>query len=89
MQIEIKKNTRPIDVDILEKTATDFLQPVVLRILDDRIMLVDPDSRQSLGKDKIWRIDQVESLVVRSRHEHLDIRYLPILPNFTHDQVFH
>eukprot|EP01114_Cavostelium_apophysatum_P015389 TRINITY_DN4178_c0_g1_i1.p1 TRINITY_DN4178_c0_g1~~TRINITY_DN4178_c0_g1_i1.p1 ORF type:complete len:482 (+),score=140.25 TRINITY_DN4178_c0_g1_i1:93-1538(+) len=72
--LDIKvKELPPVDFEILEKLSNDHLQPAFLRLFEDRFMCADANKKPKEGL--IWPYDKIDQLVLRARHQHLDIRF--------------
>lgn len=66
---------------ILNKLSNDQLQPAILRFSDEKFMCCDPVEKNPL-KNCIWSLDKIESIVIRARHQHCDVRFKGKIPRF-------
>eukprot|EP01113_Clastostelium_recurvatum_P035821 TRINITY_DN5030_c0_g1_i3.p1 TRINITY_DN5030_c0_g1~~TRINITY_DN5030_c0_g1_i3.p1 ORF type:complete len:526 (-),score=113.14 TRINITY_DN5030_c0_g1_i3:54-1580(-) len=77
----VTKEDVPVDVDILWKQPNDMLVPALMRLYKDKFVCVNAASKQP-EKDMTFPFDQIESVVLRARHQHIDIRFLGKAPRF-------
>jgi len=72
--LEVKREVPSEDFDILQKLSNDFLQPAILRFLEDKFMILDPQTKRTLQKC-IWAFEKIECVVLRARPQHIDVRF--------------
>ena len=54
----------------------EIVQPAILRFGEDKFMVVDVDKKVNVNKEQIWSYEKVEEIVMRARHQHMDIKFL-------------
>eukprot|EP01095_Lingulamoeba_sp_RSL-Kostka_P012982 TRINITY_DN5255_c0_g2_i2.p1 TRINITY_DN5255_c0_g2~~TRINITY_DN5255_c0_g2_i2.p1 ORF type:complete len:519 (-),score=177.15 TRINITY_DN5255_c0_g2_i2:184-1740(-) len=73
-KIKVKANIYFTDIPILIKHPSDSFEPAVLRFADDNLYCVDLIAGKKI-KPYIYDYDKIRSIVIRARHQHLDIRF--------------
>eukprot|EP01132_Coremiostelium_polycephalum_P007898 gene7898-9717_t len=63
----------PLEIEILEKLPNDNLIPGFIQFTADKFVILDNNKKPK--PDGTFTYDQAESLVVRARPQHLDIRF--------------
>ncbi|GAM24446.1 hypothetical protein SAMD00019534_076210, partial [Acytostelium subglobosum LB1] len=73
--LKVRPRDEPsVEIDILEKLPNDYVQPAFIQISNDKFVILDSNRKPT--PTGMYAYDQVEFLVVRARHFHLDIRFL-------------
>jgi hypothetical protein len=81
--INIKKApTPPMDIEILCKNKDDSFSQALLRLYDTEFSCIDPDTGRLLPRTQTWKYTEIESVVMRARHQHMDIRFRGGLDRF-------
>lgn len=65
----------PMEIDILYKRQDDSFLQGVLVLEDDHFKVVDPNSDKLIEKNQTYKYTAIEQLVMRARHEHMDVRF--------------
>ena len=60
-----------------KSTNTCTVTPALLRLFSDWFTCIDINSGKPLQPEYVWSYNDVESVVMRSRPEHADIRFKP------------
>lgn len=68
---------KPMDIEILCKNKDDSFTPALLRLFKDNFQCIDPTTGRVLQNDYAWNYDFIDCVVMRARHEHMDIRFHP------------
>lgn len=71
--IEIAEKEKFTDVPILVKHSNDYLEPSLLRFGNKKFFCVNTDSL--VMKQYTYGYVQVSSIIMRARHQHVDIRF--------------
>lgn len=66
-----------MDIEILCKNKDDSFTPALLRLFKDSFQCIDPNTGKCLQQDYAWNYDFIDCVVMRARHEHMDIRFHP------------
>jgi hypothetical protein len=69
----------PIEIDILYKKQDDSLHAAILVLEADHFKCVDPVTDKLMEKNSSYKLANIDQLVLRARHEHLDFRYTPFM----------
>jgi len=73
---KLPPNTPPtIEIDILFKRQDDSLHPAILILEADNFRCVDPVTDKLMEKNSQYKLANIESFVMRARHEHADFRF--------------
>lgn len=72
----------PIEIDILYKKQDDSLHAAILVLEADHFKCIDPVTDKLMEKNSQYKLNTIESMVLRARHEHLDFRSFSISPIF-------
>ncbi|EGG17374.1 GRAM domain-containing protein [Cavenderia fasciculata] len=76
-QVDRSLKVRPrddpaVDIDILEKLPNDFLQAGYMQFTADKFVVLDGNKKATMNGT--YGYDQVEHIVIRARHQHIDFR---------------
>jgi len=73
--LQLGKKEQVMEFDVLHKlNKNDMLVPNILRLAEDKFMLCDMENRKAVP-GSIWDYSKIEEIVIRARHQHLDIRF--------------
>jgi len=76
--IEVKKrSTPPMDIEILCKNLDCSLQLALLSLSEDGFQVLDIESNQQLHPQFSYLYKDIQEVALRTRPEHMDIRFLP------------
>eukprot|EP01122_Echinamoeba_exundans_P017571 TRINITY_DN938_c0_g1_i3.p1 TRINITY_DN938_c0_g1~~TRINITY_DN938_c0_g1_i3.p1 ORF type:complete len:339 (+),score=72.26 TRINITY_DN938_c0_g1_i3:601-1617(+) len=75
--IKVERTVKPMDIEILCKNKDDSFTPALLRLFKDSFQCIDPTSGRCLQPEYAWNYDFIDCVVMRARHEHMDIRFHP------------
>eukprot|EP01100_Stratorugosa_tubuloviscum_P006112 TRINITY_DN2650_c3_g1_i1.p1 TRINITY_DN2650_c3_g1~~TRINITY_DN2650_c3_g1_i1.p1 ORF type:complete len:498 (+),score=222.53 TRINITY_DN2650_c3_g1_i1:130-1623(+) len=78
--ISVERKPEVVNVEILLKNADDSLTPCLLRFSENEFGCFTHDNQ--LIKGCSWSYDFIEQLVMRSRPQHMDIRFKQNAPRF-------
>lgn len=73
--IKIEKMEPPLDIEILCKNPDDSFTPALLRLHTMGFACVDATTGKPLNPAYTWPYSDVAQLLMRARHEHLDIKF--------------
>lgn len=73
--IKIEKLEPPLDIEILCKNPDDSFTPALLRLHSMGFACVDVTTGKPLAPGYAWPYADVAQLLLRARHEHLDIKF--------------
>jgi len=73
--INIKKQEKHMDIEILYKKKNDCFVPALLRLSDNDFSVLNPEDEQLLFRGLVWKYDEIVCIAMRARHEHLDVRF--------------
>jgi len=73
--IKIEKMEPPLDIEILCKNPDDSFTPALLRLHTMGFACVDATTGKPLNASYAWPYSDVAQLLLRARHEHLDIKF--------------
>lgn len=80
---KIEKLIPPLDIEILCKNPDDSFTPALLRFQTLGFCCIHPETGQTLTSAYTWNYEDVDTVVIRARHEHADIKFSkPSLPRF-------
>jgi len=65
----------PIELDILFKKQDDSVLPCILVLDATTFSCLSPVNGKLIDKNTQWKYDQIEMLIMRARHEHMDVRF--------------
>lgn len=65
----------PVDIQILWKLSNDALVPAIIRLTADKFSTINTGTEKKTEKDAHYTYESIESLWVRARPLHLDIRF--------------
>lgn len=71
--INIEEQEKFTDVPILVKHSNDYLEPSLLRFGDKKFICVNTSGTKM--KQYVYSYVQVSSIIMRARHQHIDIRF--------------
>ncbi|KAF2077361.1 hypothetical protein CYY_001364 [Polysphondylium violaceum] len=75
--LQVRKREEPaLDIDILEKLANDSLVPAYIQMGADKFCILDINKNAKTDQVSSFAYDAIDSLVVRARPQHLDIRFI-------------
>jgi len=64
-----------IELDILFKKQDDSVLPAILLLDEKSFSCIEPRSGKLIDKNTQWQYSQIEQLIMRARHEHMDVRF--------------
>lgn len=64
-----------IEIDVLYKKRDDSVLPAIIVLDESTFKIVHPMNGSLVEKNTNYKYDQIEGIVMRARHEHMDIRY--------------
>jgi hypothetical protein len=64
-----------IELDILFKKQDDSVLPCIMILDTTTFSCIDPRNGKLMDKNTQWKYDQIEQLIMRARHEHMDVRF--------------
>lgn len=73
--IKIQKMEPPLDIEILCKNPDDSFTPALLRLHTMGFACVDATTGKPLNPAYTWPYTDIAQLLLRARHEHLDIKF--------------
>jgi len=74
--LQVRKREEPaLDIDILEKLSNDSLVPAYIQLGADKFLILDANKNAKTDQVSSFSYDSIESLVIRARPQHLDIRF--------------
>jgi hypothetical protein len=82
--VKLKKQPIPnMDIEILCKNKDDSFTPALLRLSEDTFSCIDPETEKPLQKEMVWPYTAIDSIVMRARHQHMDVRFkVPTMERF-------
>jgi len=76
--IEVKKrSTPPIEIEILCKNLDCSLRLALLSLTEDGFQCLDIETHQPLNPQLSYLYKDIQEVALRSRSEHMDIRFVP------------
>jgi len=64
-----------IEIDVLYKKKDDSVLPAIIVLDESTFKIVNPMNGSLVEKNVMFKYDQIEAIVMRARHEHMDIRF--------------
>eukprot|EP01125_Pyxidicula_operculata_P022262 TRINITY_DN899_c0_g1_i1.p1 TRINITY_DN899_c0_g1~~TRINITY_DN899_c0_g1_i1.p1 ORF type:complete len:1494 (+),score=277.61 TRINITY_DN899_c0_g1_i1:56-4537(+) len=64
------------EIEILYKKNDDSLEPALLVLEQESFKCIDPESDDLIDRGIEYRYEMIDSIVMRARHEHMDIRFV-------------
>ena len=73
--LKVERQQPPLDIEILCKNPDDSFTPALLRFHSLGFACVDTVTGKPLNPSYTWPYADVQQLVLRARHEHLDVKF--------------
>jgi len=70
-----KGTAPPMEIDILYKREDDSFLQGILVLEEDHFKVVDGNTDKLIEKNQSYKYTAVDQLVMRARHEHMDVRF--------------
>jgi len=79
--LSFNREDPPLDIDVLRKLPNDSLLPAILRFTSDKFMSLNAVTKKP-EKECNYTYESIDSIVIRARHLHVDIRFKGKTPRY-------